>query len=438
MKTLWIAILLVGGTEVEWQQTIAGIREMKDQAKALARIAELEKELTESGTVQSKARLGELIVRAKLSRVGFIAQGQEAARAIGLFEEILKTQPDNVQVLYLHARTCVAMPTWMGRQKAGVASLERLVGLADKKPGSVPYPEVFLMLAKQQPKTAAKTLRVGLRSFPNDMRLQNALGEKPAPTAKPDPAVAKDAKKRFLAALLANKIDFAVIDRALAAGEALHPKDHEYPLYRGLLRLWQLEVRPAAVTASEAVALFRKALELEPKDTRIYGWLGPLLYITGKTTGTQRVIDEGAKVMATGVEKNPEQNLFGRALAYRRTGTNKKQLVEDLYRTMELCAGKKMDRARFVPSPLAKDHPSCRDSEYAPHNIAGTLFWAGDYFLTQNDMVRARDAIEAALKADVKKTWPYRALAEQRLALLSGKDVKPARAPVSCALCHQK
>jgi len=435
MKVFLIACLLVGGDAAEWQKTLAQLSRLKDNAAALKRVAVLEKGLTEAGTLEAKARLGELIVRAKLPRLGMMAQGMEATRAIGLFESVIKEQPDNVAVLYLHARTCLALPAMFGKRDAAVASIERLVALADKKPGTVPSPVVFLLLAKLKPATAEQTLRIGLRSFPADKRLEAALGKKPP---APDPAMAKNAKKRFLAALLANKLEYALLDRALAAGQALHPGDHEYPLYRGLLRLWQLEVVPGERVASEGIEHFRKALALNPKDTRIYGWLGPLLYVSGHVSGMKDIVAEGEQVMAVGVAKNPEQNLFGRALAYRMTATNKEQLVDDLYRTMELCSGKKMDRARFVLSPTTRDHPSCKDTKYAPFNVAGTLFWAGEYFLAEGDMVRARDAFEGALRTDDKKAWPYRKLAEERIAATGAKRMKLTKGPASCMLCHRR
>jgi len=437
MKIFLIVFLLVGGDAAEWQKTLTEIVQTKDKAKALERIAVLEKELQQAGTPEEQARLGELIVRAKLPRLGMMQQGMEAVRAIGIFERVLKTQPKNAEVLYLHARTSLSMPEMFGKRDAGVRSLETLVGLADAKPGAVAQPDAFLVLARLKPDTAAKTLRIGLRSFPEDKRAAAKAAKAGLPAVAIE-GVAAGSKPRFLAALLANKLEYAKLDRDLAAGQAAQPSDYEYPLYRGLLRLWQLESVPGARGASEGITLFRKALEINPKDTRIYGWLGSLLYAAGHATGQKQIVAEGERVLAEGVEKNPEQNLFGRAIAYRITGTHPERIEDDLYRTMELASGKKMDRARFLPGAVTRDHPSLKDSKYAPFNLSGTLYWAGEYFRSMGDKQRARDAFEAALEADATKQWPYRKLAIERLALLAGKQLPVTKNPTSCMLCHQK
>lgn len=438
MRILLIALSLVGGTDLEWQTTLVEIGRIKDKAKALERIAPLEKALGEVGTPEANARLGELLVRAKLPRLGMMAQGMEAMRAIGLFEGILKVQPENAQVLTLHARTCLAMPAMFGKRETGIQSLQKLVDLADRQPGAVASPDVFLLLAKLKPDSAGKTLRIGLRSFPDEKRMQAAAKKSCAVSAAVERGEAEGSKERFLNALMANKLEYATLDRDLAAGQAAHPDDHEFPMYRGLLRLWQLESVASARVASEAIDLFRKALALNPEDTRIYGWLGPLLYVAGHASGQKPMVADGERVMAEGIQKNPEQNLFGRALAYRMTGTNVKQIEADLYRTFELCTGAKMDRTRFQPVAGTTDHPASRDTKYTPFNRAGTFYWAGEYFASIGAKRRARDAYVGALRVDARKKWPYRELAVERLEVLDGKRVAVTKNPASCMLCHQK
>jgi hypothetical protein len=425
---------------VAWRARLNEIRQIKDNAEALQKIAVIEKELEEAGTLTAKSRHGELLVLAKLPRLPMMGQGMAATKAIALFDEVLAKQPDNVGTLYLHARTCLGMPAMFGKREAGVRSFEHLVALADKKPGSVPHVDVFFYLAKVKPDRAAEIYRIGLKSFPDNKKLQAALQvKKPEPVSPEEQArLAKDAKKRFLDAMLANKPQYAALDRALAAGQKLHPKDHEYPLFRGLLRLWQGEITPSGQLASEGAELFRLALRVNPEDTRIYGWLGPVVYAIGHVTGQKEMIADGEKLMATGVEKNPEQNLFGRAFAYRITDTHPDRIQEDLYKTMDLSSGKKIDRARFLPEGTRADHPAFKNTKYAPHNLAGTMYWAGEFFRSRKDTVRARDAYVVALRSDKQENWPYRKLAIERLALLGGKAQKLTPNPVSCMLCHQR
>jgi len=411
----------------DWQKALEEINAIKETDRALERIAALDAALAgKKDDPESLHRRAELLVRCKVPRVPLLAKGTTALQAIGLLEKVLEVQPERVDSRYLLARTCLGLPGFFGQHDRGIRALKTLVTAAERRPGSVPYPDVFLRLAKLEPADAERVLRIGRRSFPE--RDDMVVPERPDPSG---------AKARFVKALEENRLDYGALDGALAAAEEEDPKDPEVPLFRGLLRLWRLERTADGRAASEAIALFRKARALNPNDTRIHGWLGPLLYITGKSVGNESMQEEGEREMDRGVEVNPEQNLFGRALAFRRAGEKPAQVEEDLYRTLEICAGQKLDRTRFRPTGSTRAHPSCRNSKKAPHNRAGTLFWASEFFRAQGKKEKAIDAVRAALAADSTKKWPYRALARSRLDLLEGRREAMDRAPTSCALCHR-
>jgi len=248
------------------------------------------------------------------------------------------------------------------------------------------------------------------------------------------PADWHTAKEDFRAALERGELDYGKLDKALAAGQEENPKDAEYPLLRGLLRLWWLETNTSGDVAAEGIALFRKAMELDPDDNRIHGWLGPLLFVTGVSAGLDDMREEGEAVMAKGVELNPEQNLFGRAFAYRRTGLKLEEAEEDVYATLEVRLKEKMDRTRFVPGEL-KGAPYA-DGPKAPFTRAGFLFWAGEGFRERGETRKALDAYERSLEADGTGKWPFRALALERVK--GGGAGEGTKAPVSCHLCHMR
>jgi tetratricopeptide (TPR) repeat protein len=431
MRHLVLLMVLLAACE-DWQQQLAAIRKM-EKSKALDRVEELEKQLTGKDDAESLQRHAELLIIAKMPHVPMMAKGGAAMKAIGLLEEALKKEPDRHYARYLMARTCLGLPAFFGKQEQGVKALEELVAVSRRRPGSMPWPDVFLRLAKARPNSADQVLQAGLRAFPDDPRLKQAL--KRAVVV----VVPHDAERRLIEALESGKLEnYPELDAALAAAQKQRPKEARLPLLRGLLRLWRLERTPDGQAASEAMELFALARKLDPDDTRIYGWLGPLLFITGRSAGLKELEARGRKEMDEGARINPEQNLFGRALALRRLGIEPERVAEDLYRTVELCTGGKMDRTRFlVPKPTTNHHPACRDPKSAPHNRAGTLFWAGEFFREQKATRKAIDAFEAALALDAK--WPYRALAQERLAILRDEAERALTpAPTSCALCHRK
>jgi len=438
MKRLVIAILACVSTGAaqdareEWRKTLDGIRKTEDGAAAAARIAEVEAvlraDLAQKPTAETRQRLAELLVICRVPRATMMEKGTLATEAIGLLEKTLEEEPGRTEARYTLARTCIALPAFFGREDEGLKALEELVAQADAKPGSVPHPDVFLLLAKRRPAEAPRILAVGLRSFPDDERMKELA--KAAP-----PADGQTAKEDFRAALLRGELDYEKLDRALAAGQEANPEDAEYPLLRGLLRLWWLDTNGSGDVASEGIALFRKAMELDPKDTRIQGWLGPLLFVAGAASGLDAMCKEGEEVMAKGVERNPEQNLFGRAFAYERTGRKLEEAEEDLYATLEVRLAGKMDRSRFLPGK-PKGAPYA-DSPKAPFTRAGFLYWAGEFFRGRGATVKAIDAYERSLEADADGKWPFRKLATERLdALRKGLAGPLTENPVSCYLCH--
>ena len=427
MRHLAIVALVVLSACEEWPARMKRIQAIRDKAHALAEIETVDAELAKRDTARALVMRAQLLVSCKLPRLDMMAKGGATLQAIGHLEKALEKEPVLIGARYLLARCCLGLPGFFGRGDRGIEVLAELVAMAERRPGTVPYPDVFLRLAKLKPQERDRILRIGRRSFPDH------------PGMRPGPVVdGTGAKRAFVAALEAGRIeDYARLDAALAAAQLEHGKDADLPLLRGLLRLWRLERTQDGHAASEGIELFERAMALNPNDTRIHGWLGPLLYLSGKAIGRQDMVARGRKMMDEGAGLNPEQNLFGRALAYRRAGEQPEQVEEDLYRTVEICSQEKMDRARFIPAGGRRDHPACRDSKKAPYNLAGTLYWAGEFFRARGKARKAQDAFEAALRLDAKGTWPYRALARERLDALAGRRKELTKNPASCLLCHQ-
>lgn len=437
--------------EIAWQKRLAQVLAIKNNEKAMQAILAEEGQLGRQENTFSKLCLAELLIRAKLPRVQGINKGVVATQAIGHLEKVLELEPENVLALYLHARTCAGLPTFFGKAPTATRSFQTLFEIEQRKPGSVPYPDVFASLAKIRQSQVVEALKVGRRAFPDNQELRRLEESRKAnatnkqqPAPKPKPAATKQApgkthgsKTAFRNALLKGKMNFAQLDGQLAADALLHPEDHEYPVFRGVLRLWQLEIVRDAKHAMEAQVHLRHAMKLNPRDTRIFGWLGPVVFATGHAIGDKKMIAEGQRLLDEGVRTNPEQNLFARAFAYEITGTHANRLEADMYSMLSVCSEANPDRTRFIPGKRTNDHCACGNGPAAPHNLSGTYFWAGEIFRRSGDKQRAKDGYETALRKDVDKTWPFRALAKERLKLLNNRNLAVTPKPVSCMLCHQ-
>jgi hypothetical protein len=358
-----------------------------------------------------------------------LQKGPVSLEAIRLLEEVARDEPRNVEARFLLSQTCLGLPPFFGKRSRGIEELRALDELGRQEP-TLRIPDVSRQLAE----------------------LTDAGGKREAAPAAPE--AGGDA---LLRALEAGRLEFDALDRTLLRRPA---GDARAPLHRALLRLWLLgqpgiDVARRGTVAGEAAELFREAMRQNPSDTRIHGWLGPLLAITGAAGGLPGMEREGERLMDEGVARNPEQNLFGRLLAdtdalgrlapeARRARVVR--MNEDLYRTIELCAGGRMDRARFrLPEAVrVPSHPACRDGARAPHNRSGTLYWAGEHFRRERLDRHAADAFDEALRLDPDRSWPYRGLAEERKAWvearLAGKTSEPPKSagPDGCLLCHRK
>ncbi|MCZ6688838.1 MAG: hypothetical protein O7H41_04475 [Planctomycetota bacterium] len=465
-------------TDAEWRAYLRELNGMKDGAAARERIdekaAELLARIAKEPTAADRIRLAQLLVQCKVSRVKMIEKGSVSVKAIELLVAAIEDEPDHIIARLTLARTCQALPEFFGRREQAREQYADLYARALEAPEAVPFPDVYHRTAEalsaDDPVAALEVARRGIERFPRDRALQGvikklkaAVPEAPELVTGGETVSPVQAKERFWRAFESGKLQYAPLRRALAAAARERPADAELALLAGLLRLWALTT-PGDETdmsrgqmATEAVAAFERALERNPDDKRIAGWLGPLKANLGRSIGDEAMAAEGEAILDKGVEAYPEQNLFGRVIADMQSlgalqggkrEARLRRITDDLYRTIELCAGQPMDRERFlVPSSAGGARPTptaCEDSVKAPHNQSGTLFWAGDFFLGVGEHRKAADAFGEALRMDAEGSWPHRALAESRrelaVLLLGGEQTAEPLppAPSSCLLCHQK
>tara|TARA_R110002072_G_scaffold69483_25_gene168558 strand:+ start:1961 stop:3391 length:1431 start_codon:yes stop_codon:yes gene_type:complete len=424
-----------------WEAQVRALVEAQDPATAKADIEILLADLKADPSPEARFREAQLLIQALLPRQSRMQQGATAGRALGVLEELFEVSPDHVSGRYLHVRTSLALPAFFGKQAAGIASLLYLVELEERAPGSVPMADVFVLAAQHDPGSASHSLEVGRRAFPNDPRLRASEPDPESQATEDAGSTSADPKALFLLALRRGELPSAhgasSLEARLDAAETEHPNDARIPLHRGLLGLWRAEAEQNGDAAFAAIEPFRRALAKNPDDTRIYGWLGPLLYIMGRSIDNADLVEEGAALMDLGVELNPAQNRFGRALAHHSCGDHPDVVIDDLFGLLEACTEQVVDRTRFRTTGPIVDHPACMDSDAAPYNLSGTLFWAGEVFRSRSETQRARDAFEGSLRYDDAKSWPFRAHAEDRLKALEQERPAQLPPPVSCLLCHQ-
>lgn len=181
---------------------------------------------------------------------------------------------------------------------------------------------------------------------------------------------------------------------------------------------------------------FEEAMKLDPKNTRIGGFLGLFRFIRARQFKNEAGA-EAAIAELTAAAEADDFNNFTLALAFSQldpsTG-HPQTAVEKLLERRDKCT---------------PDITDCVNNPVAPHRDQGFYMQLGDAHARVADKANAADAYATALAADGTDTWPFAAEAEawsaaldERLSLFADGD--PANDPPyflsgarSCTGCHR-
>ena len=244
------------------------------------------------------------------------------------------------------------------------------------------------------------------------------------------------------------------------------PGDALTLFHTGLLHAWKLsersrEPRNARVVehAIAARRLFAEAAQLDPADARIAGFAAGFVMTEAAILSNEKQLRQGYFQMQDAVASWPEFNLFTSGYVMSANPPHSAPFTEGLeqqWRTLDACFGAKVSRQSPDLRPyLSQETQSgrkraCWNSWIAPHNWEGFFLNFGDMLARSGDMANARVMYQATRLSGTYEQWPYRGVAERRLANLASltdalnkaPDNEPERVTMnssafSCMACHQ-
>jgi hypothetical protein len=238
------------------------------------------------------------------------------------------------------------------------------------------------------------------------------------------------------------------------------PRDGELALLTAHAHLWRVAERErgaqrATVTDDLVVAekYFSEAKRLRPDDHRIDGWLGPVRLALGTIHQDEKLVRTGYFEIKDGASDYPQFNLFviGYAMAGApRTSDRFKEAVDAMWKTLDVCAGSEIDRAR--PEYVARQGQDrvCGNDAKAPHNFEGFFLTMGDMLVKNGEPEKARAIYANARRVPGFATWKWKGVLEthEREADLRAKRYEAdeskmwpneaADSAPACVRCHAR
>lgn len=251
------------------------------------------------------------------------------------------------------------------------------------------------------------------------------------------------------------------IIRQLTAAFLENPHDPQTALLLAHTHLWKVsernraKVRDPTITDHLVLAehYFEQAYRLRPDDHRIIGWLGSVRLALGAVRRDAGIAREGELLLAEGVRRYPEFNLFTSAFVRSglpATDERFRGALEQLWRNVDACSGTRSDTAQ----PMARAYelaeradPSCANSTRAPHNFEGFVLNLGDMLVKAGEPVEAASVYARARLSPTYASWPYRLTLEERIRNAGdvARRASAGEAPpmmsgsaYSCAACHAR
>jgi hypothetical protein len=201
---------------------------------------------------------------------------------------------------------------------------------------------------------------------------------------------------------------------------------------------------------------FQEALNLDPSDARVRGFLAGHVMAEGTVHKDEKLTREGYFMMLDAIEAWPEFNMFTGGYVVSRLPADSKQFKEGLewqWRTLDLCIGSKLDRAKPDYSPYIGlettegKKRACWNSWIAPHNLEGFFVNMGDMLVKAGDWQTAQKIYANARLPKSYAVWKYQAALEERIAQAQANVASfnaPDGAPImidsafACTVCHQE
>jgi len=246
-----------------------------------------------------------------------------------------------------------------------------------------------------------------------------------------------------------------------------NPFDPRLASHLGFAHIWKITERgrlpevPASIVNEIILAnkYFSDAVELNPHDPRILGFLADSRLVEGQIFKNERQQTRAFFMLKRAIRAWPQFNYFAAGYPMSTLPADSehfKQGLEWQWKTLEVCAKHKIDRKNPDYSPYMKletqqgPERACWNSWIAPHNFEGFFLNMGDMLVKNGDWQTAIKIYKNAMLAKSYSNWPFRALLENRIAhakenvaYFQGSKIKPPEKTIlfnsgyGCVACHQ-
>jgi hypothetical protein len=253
----------------------------------------------------------------------------------------------------------------------------------------------------------------------------------------------------------------------LTAAYVQTPNDAVTAAHIAWLHNWRVSERarkgsiPATITDDIMLArrYFQEAVNLNPSDARLLGFLAGNTLAEGNLHQDEKVTREGYFMLLDSIKAWPEFNLFTGGYVMSRLPADSPRFREGLewqWRTLDECIEGKIDRANpdysqyMVKEIREGKKRACWNSWIAPHNFEGFFLNMGDMMVKAGDWQGAQKIYANARLSKEYASWRYQTVLDDRIkqaqgnvALFNATDeaVKPGiliNSEFSCMVCHQQ
>ena len=266
--------------------------------------------------------------------------------------------------------------------------------------------------------------------------------------------------------------DYDGISRAMQAVKGAYlqaPTDATTAAHVGFLHIWRLAESARVETLSPSITddallarkYFQEAVTLNSDDARYRGFLASALLAEGSIHKDEKITRQGYYAMLDAIDAWPEFNLFtgGYVLSPQPAESARfKQGLEWQWRTLDLCAGERVDRSRPTFEAYMKrdtkvgKERACWNSWIAPHNFEGFFLNMGDMVVKAGDWKTAQLVYANAKLSPEYAQWKFAGVLEARIAQAeanvslfnnaqrgnaSGDAIIMNRTQFACMACHQ-
>ncbi|KGP62943.1 hypothetical protein EP47_07440 [Legionella norrlandica] len=261
--------------------------------------------------------------------------------------------------------------------------------------------------------------------------------------------------------------DIPKADYLLMAAYLENPYDSKLAAHLGFIHIWKITETGRTKNHSPLIPnqiilskkYFADALQLDPENSIYQGFYGDTQLVEGQIFKDKRQEVEGYFTLKAAINNWPEFNYFTAGYPMSSLSADSEHFKEGLewqWETLDLCAGKKIDRKNpdytlfMNRETTVGQQRACWNSMIAPHNFEGFFMNLGDMLVKSGEPETGVKIYQNAKLSKSYDKWPYKDMLEKRI-LNAKANVKnfnqksnnPDQSIMfnsgyGCVVCHQR